>query len=58
MGIIYSVIKRGDLKEFVEYMKEFNPNAFYTIEDIRFVNKDVFRPMSNTLRKKRLFRMK
>ena len=58
VGIIYSVIKRSDLKEFVEYMKEFNPNAFYTIEDIRFVNKDVFRPMSNTLRKRRLFRMK
>ncbi len=58
VGIIYSVIKRSDLKEFIKYMKEYNPNAFYTIEDIRFVNKEVFRSMSNTLSKRRLFRMK
>ncbi|MBN2611832.1 MAG: DUF2179 domain-containing protein [Bacteroidales bacterium] len=57
VGVIYSVIRRSDLKDFVEYMKVFNPNAFYTIEDIRFVNKDVFRPVSNTVRRKRgLFR--
>lgn len=56
VGIIYSVIRRSDLKEFVAYMKIFNPKAFYTIEDIRFVNMDVFRPMSNTLSKRGLFR--
>ena len=54
VGIIYSIIKRTDLKEFVEFMKKFNPNAFYTIEDIRFVNREVFRPADNTISKRGL----
>lgn len=58
VGIIYSVIKRSDLKEFVEFMNRFNPNAFYTIEDIRFVNREVFRPASSSLSKRSLFRLK
>jgi uncharacterized protein YebE (UPF0316 family) len=58
VGIIYSVIKRSDLKEFVVFMKKYNPNAFYTIEDIRFVNREVFRPSNNTMIKRGLFRLK
>jgi uncharacterized protein YebE (UPF0316 family) len=58
VGIIYSVIKRSDLKEFVAFMNKFNPNAFFTIEDIRFVNKEVFRPSSSRLSRKSLFRLK
>ncbi len=58
VGIIYSVIKRSDLKEFVEFMGRFNPNAFYTIEDIRFVNKQVFRPPNSSMSKRSLFRLK
>lgn len=58
VGIIYSVIKRSDLKEFVEFMNRFNPNAFYTIEDIRFVNKEVFRPSNSRLSRRSLFRLK
>jgi uncharacterized protein YebE (UPF0316 family) len=40
--VIYSVIKRSDLNHFVEIIKEFNPKAFYSIEDIRFVSEGVF----------------
>ncbi len=58
VGIIYSVIKRSDLKEFVEFMRKYNPNAFYTIEDIRFVNREVFRPTNSGLSKRNLFRQK
>ena len=52
VGIIYSVIKRSDLKKFVEFMRKYNPKAFYTIEDIRFVSKDVF-SLSGTSQMKR-----
>jgi uncharacterized protein YebE (UPF0316 family) len=58
VGIIYSIIKRSDLKEFIEFMGRFNPNAFYTIEDIRFVNKEVFRPATSRLSRRSLFRLK
>lgn len=57
VGIIYSVIKRSDLKEFVDFMNRYNPNAFYTIEDIRFVNKEVFRPSNSRISRRSLFRM-
>src|SRR4030042_5536128 len=58
VGIIYSIIKRSDLKEFVEFMKKLNHNAFYTIEDIRFVNREVFRPVSSSFAKRSHFRLK
>jgi len=38
VGVIYSIINRKNLHEYVEMIKEFNPNAFYTIEDVRFVS--------------------
>ena len=55
VGVIYSVIKRSDLKNFVSFMKKFNPNAFYTIEDIRFVNKNIFSPVSKSVLRKKIF---
>ena len=36
--IIYSVIKRSALKEVVAIVQRFNPNAFYSLEDVRFVS--------------------
>jgi len=42
VNIIYCVIKRTDYQKVAEIIKEYNPNAFYTIEDIRFANKGVF----------------
>ncbi len=42
VSIIYSIIKRNDLPEVVGFIKQYNPNAFYSIEDVKFVNKGVF----------------
>lgn len=58
VGIIYSIIKRNDLKNFVSFMRKYNPNAFYTIEDIRFVNKEIFRPVNKSVVKNKIFRKK
>jgi uncharacterized protein YebE (UPF0316 family) len=40
--IIYSTIKRSNLESVVKIIQEFNPKAFYTIEDVRFVNEGIF----------------
>jgi len=42
VSVIYLTIKRTDLQEIVTLIKKFNPKAFYTVEDIRFVNQGVF----------------
>ena len=39
--IIYSVIKRSGLQDFVGIVKKLNPQAFYSIEDIRFASKEI-----------------
>ncbi len=40
--VIYSIIKRHDIHVVVEKIINFNPKAFYTIEDIREVSQGVF----------------
>ncbi len=38
VGVLYIIIKRKVLREVVDIIQKFNPNAFYTIEDMRFVS--------------------
>jgi uncharacterized protein YebE (UPF0316 family) len=35
--VIFTVVRRKDVEKVIEIIKKFNPNAFYTIEDIRLV---------------------
>jgi uncharacterized protein YebE (UPF0316 family) len=58
VGILYSIISRSYLKDFVSFMKKYNPRAFYTIEDIRFVNDKTFRPVNKSIVRKKLFKTK
>ncbi|PLW94129.1 MAG: hypothetical protein C0592_03830 [Marinilabiliales bacterium] len=41
--ILLSIIKRKDLPSFIDAVNQYNPGAFYTIEDIRAVSDGVFR---------------
>ncbi|MFW5879605.1 MAG: DUF2179 domain-containing protein [bacterium] len=41
VGVIYSIIKRNKLDEVVSIIRQFNPKALYTVEDIKFVNKNI-----------------
>ncbi len=43
--MLFSIIKRKHAKEVVEIINKFNPNAFYTIEEIRGVKEGYFKPM-------------
>lgn len=40
--IIFTIIKRKDLQQIREIIRKYNPNAFYSIEDIRHANLGVF----------------
>jgi len=49
--VIFTIAKRRHLEKIIATIKRCNPNAFYTIEDVRFV-KETFLP---PLQKRRLF---
>lgn len=40
--LIYSIVKRNDIKDVLAVIEEFNPKAFFTIEDIRKVSSGIF----------------
>ncbi len=44
VGIIYSIVKRVDLPKVIEIIRAYNPQAFYSIADVKFVNKGIVSP--------------
>ena len=38
VGLLYIILKRKALREVIDTIHSFNPKAFYTIEDMRFVS--------------------
>lgn len=40
--LLFSIIKRQDLPGFIGLVDKFNPRAFYSIEDVRFVSEGIF----------------
>ena len=42
VNIIFTVVPRKEILNVIEIVKTFNPKAFYTIEDIRFVEEGIF----------------
>jgi uncharacterized protein YebE (UPF0316 family) len=57
VNLIFSVVERQDLPEFISMIEQFHPNAFYTVENVRFVSDGGIGPIetsSNPL--KELFR--
>ncbi len=41
--MIFSIIKRKDAKHLISIINEYNPNSFYTIEEVKSVSQGVFR---------------
>jgi uncharacterized protein YebE (UPF0316 family) len=44
IDLIYSIVKRNELADVLEVITRFNPDAFYTIEDVKTVNEGIFTP--------------
>ena len=47
VSIIYSVIKRSEIRKVENIINTTNPKAFYSIEDVKFVNQGIF-PLTKT----------
>jgi len=42
--LIYTIVQRNDLDKVLDIINDFNPKAFYTIEDVKEVNEGIFPP--------------
>ena len=42
VSVIFTVVNRGDIENVIKTINKFNPNAFYTIEDVRSAREGVF----------------
>ncbi|MDD2556687.1 MAG: DUF2179 domain-containing protein [Desulfuromonadaceae bacterium] len=51
--IVFTIAKRRNLEKVINLIKEFDPNAFYTIEDVRFFHETM--PTHPLLKKKNPF---
>jgi uncharacterized protein YebE (UPF0316 family) len=47
--IILTIVQRTSVPEVVSLVKEFNPHAFYTIEDVRYATEGIFPPQENSI---------
>lgn len=45
--IIFLVLQRKEVPQLIKLINKYNPNAFYTIEDVRFVNESSNIPKNN-----------
>lgn len=43
VDIVFTIIKRKDIETVVAIINKFNPNAFYTIEDVKAINEGIFK---------------
>jgi len=51
VDIIFVVLQRKRIAEVTEIIQKLNPNAFYTIEDVRFVSHPAYMPRTERLTK-------
>ncbi len=54
--VIFTIVPRREVKKVVQFVKRFNPNAFYTIEEVSFVEKGIF-PIRKSWRDLHLLRL-
>ena len=45
--IVFTIIRRNNLPKVIGIIRQFNPNAFYSTEDVRSVSREVF-PLSSS----------
>jgi uncharacterized protein YebE (UPF0316 family) len=42
--LIYTIVHRNELEKVLDVINDFNPKAFFTIEDVKAVNEGIFNP--------------
>jgi len=53
VGILYIILQRKGMEKVINIIKQFNPKAFYTVEDMRFVSNGSYMPRSRKLLRRR-----
>jgi uncharacterized protein YebE (UPF0316 family) len=54
--IIFTIVPRREVEKVAQFVKRFNPNAFYSIEEVSFVEKGIF-PIRKSWRGLHLLRL-
>jgi uncharacterized protein YebE (UPF0316 family) len=55
VDVVYTIIKRSELQAMINLINEFNPKAFYTVEEVKVVNEGIHRFTND--QRNMLFRM-
>jgi len=42
VAILYSIVKRHDMKDLTRIIKSVDPDAFYTVEDVRSISHGIY----------------
>ncbi len=50
VSIIYSIVKRSEIHKVEEIIRNYNPKAFYSIEDVKFVSQGIFPIRTESMR--------
>ncbi len=50
VNLIFTLVQRRDLPEAIRIVQNFHPQAFYTVEDVRYTSDKVFSPRPNSKR--------
>lgn len=50
--IIFTIVKRKEIDRVLEYVRKCNPQAFFTVEDVRSIRKAVFPPAQTSQKEK------
>lgn len=48
LKIVFSIIRRKEISNFITICKNFHPDTFYTIEEVKSVSSGIFRPKSES----------
>ena len=46
--MLFTIIKRKNVQSVVSIIQQYNPTAFYSVEDIKEANQGVFKPTPNS----------
>ncbi|MFH0765595.1 MAG: DUF2179 domain-containing protein [Calditrichota bacterium] len=52
--VLFMLVARNDLPRAIELINRFHPHAFYSVEDVRYVNEGVFPPRRGILKERYL----
>jgi uncharacterized protein YebE (UPF0316 family) len=52
VNIIYTIILRQEMRKVIDLIKSYNPLAFYSVEDVRYVNEGTFPTRRSMMGKK------